>query len=96
MKGKLLLAILLLAPLCCVVETTAEDDDDEPSCNETGCIELGLCNYTDECRCPSTVAHCQNTAGCQEHGGMCCLGLSDIDGCPQCQTSPLGPWGACP
>jgi hypothetical protein len=51
MKGKLLLAILLLAPLCCVVETTAEDDDDEPSCNETGCIELGLCNYTDECRC---------------------------------------------
>ncbi len=97
MKGKLLLTILLLAPLCCVVETTAEDDDDEPTCNESGCADLGWCSYTDECGCrPSTDGDCRATSSCQEHGSWCCLGVSELDGCPECVTATSGPWGACP
>lgn len=97
MKGKLLLAILLLTPLCCVAETASDDDDYVRSCEEEGCRELGWCTYTEECQCkPATVAECQATTSCQEHGSWCCLGVNNLNGCLECQTAPSGPWGACP
>jgi hypothetical protein len=96
MKGKLFFTILLLAPLCCVTETIDDEPDEGTSCDDTGCAELGWCQYTEECGCrPGSIVDCQLTDSCKNNGAWCCLGVHNLDGCPTCVTAPSGPYGTC-